>query len=105
MTRKDEKKDDKKTEAKPMGFHGLKFEIQEEVAPRTRIRVIGVGGGGSNAVARMLQVLARFLLESRSERQVSDGPSAQSRQAPRSDADPIPWPLAQDCANGEGQGR
>jgi cell division protein FtsZ len=33
----------------------LKFEIQEELAPKTRIRVFGVGGGGSNAVARMLQ--------------------------------------------------
>jgi cell division protein FtsZ len=28
--------------------------IQEEAAPKTRIRVFGVGGGGSNAVARML---------------------------------------------------
>jgi len=34
----------------------LKFTIQEEtsIQPKTRIRVIGVGGGGSNAVARML---------------------------------------------------
>ena len=38
-----------------MPIHALKFEIQEEAAPRTRIRVIGVGGGGSNAVARMLE--------------------------------------------------
>ena len=38
-----------------MALHPLKFEIQEEAAPRTRIRVIGVGGGGSNAVARMLE--------------------------------------------------
>ncbi|MEP6960691.1 MAG: cell division protein FtsZ [Acidobacteriota bacterium] len=38
-----------------MAFAPLKFEIQEEAAPKTRIRVFGVGGGGSNAVARMLQ--------------------------------------------------
>jgi len=49
------RKDEKKTEATPVAFNALKFEIQEEAAPRTRIRVIGVGGGGSNAVARMMQ--------------------------------------------------
>ncbi len=38
-----------------MAFEPLKFEIQEDIAPKTRIRVLGVGGGGSNAVARMLQ--------------------------------------------------
>src|ERR1700749_3936915 len=38
-----------------MPLDSLKFVIEEEVAPRTRIRVFGVGGGGSNAVARMLQ--------------------------------------------------
>jgi cell division protein FtsZ len=38
-----------------MAFEPLKFEIQEELTPKTRIRVFGVGGGGSNAVARMLQ--------------------------------------------------
>src|SRR4029077_54395 len=38
-----------------MALDKLKFAIQEEPAPRTRIRVFGVGGGGSNAVARMLQ--------------------------------------------------
>src|SRR6202047_3522606 len=38
-----------------MGLGALKFVIQEEAAPKTRIRVFGVGGGGSNAVARMLQ--------------------------------------------------
>ncbi|HEY2843801.1 MAG TPA: cell division protein FtsZ [Bryobacteraceae bacterium] len=38
-----------------MALDKLKFAIQEEEAPRTRIRVFGVGGGGSNAVARMLQ--------------------------------------------------
>lgn len=33
----------------------LKFAIQEEEAPGTRIKVIGVGGGGANAVARMIK--------------------------------------------------
>ena len=33
---------------------GLKFEIQEESLLGTKIKVIGIGGGGSNAVARML---------------------------------------------------
>src|SRR5258708_4252511 len=37
-----------------MALDGLKFMIEEEPAPRTRIRVFGVGGGGSNAVARMM---------------------------------------------------
>ncbi|MBI3280652.1 MAG: cell division protein FtsZ [Acidobacteria bacterium] len=32
----------------------LKFEVQEELDLGTRIKVIGVGGGGSNAVARMM---------------------------------------------------
>ena len=32
----------------------LKFEIQEEVLVGTKIKVIGVGGGGANAVARMM---------------------------------------------------
>jgi cell division protein FtsZ len=32
----------------------LKFELQEETIAGTRIKVIGVGGGGSNAVARMM---------------------------------------------------
>ena len=32
----------------------MKFEIQDEVVVGTRIKVIGVGGGGSNAVARMM---------------------------------------------------
>ena len=35
-------------------MEGLKFAIQEEIPPGTRIKVIGVGGGGSNAVARMI---------------------------------------------------
>jgi len=33
---------------------GLKYEIQEDVRTGARIKVIGVGGGGSNAVARMI---------------------------------------------------
>ena len=37
-----------------MALSPLKFVIQEEAAPKTRIRVFGVGGGGCNAVARML---------------------------------------------------
>src|SRR5438128_841479 len=32
----------------------LKFVIQEEALPGTRIKVVVVGGGGSNAVARMM---------------------------------------------------
>lgn len=37
-----------------MSLEALKFAIQEETSPQTKIRVLGVGGGGSNAVARML---------------------------------------------------
>src|SRR6516164_8453982 len=37
-----------------MGLDALKFVIQEDIAPKTKIRVFGVGGGGCNAVARML---------------------------------------------------
>ena len=37
-----------------MALEALKFAIQEETAPRTTIRVFGVGGAGGNAVARML---------------------------------------------------
>ncbi|MBV9767292.1 MAG: cell division protein FtsZ, partial [Acidobacteriaceae bacterium] len=33
----------------------LKFLIEDEVQLGTKIKVVGVGGGGSNAVARMLQ--------------------------------------------------
>ncbi len=33
----------------------LKYSIEDEAQMGTRIKVIGVGGGGSNAVARMLQ--------------------------------------------------
>ena len=37
-----------------MALDGLNFEIQEEINLGTKIKVIGVGGGGSNAVARMM---------------------------------------------------
>ena len=39
-----------------MALEGLKFVMEEDdnSMPRTKIRVFGVGGGGSNAVARML---------------------------------------------------
>jgi len=33
---------------------GLRFELQEEAQPRPKIRVIGVGGAGSNAVAHIM---------------------------------------------------
>jgi cell division protein FtsZ len=36
-------------------MENLKYEIEEEVSLGTRIKVIGVGGGGCNAVARMVQ--------------------------------------------------
>src|SRR5258708_2510081 len=35
-------------------FDRLKYELQEESRRGARIKVIGVGGGGSNAVARMI---------------------------------------------------
>src|SRR6266852_4649161 len=35
-------------------MEALKFVIQEEALLGTKIKVIGVGGGGSNAVARMM---------------------------------------------------
>lgn len=38
-----------------MSGEDLKFLIEEEVQLGTKIKVVGVGGGGSNAVARMLQ--------------------------------------------------
>jgi cell division protein FtsZ len=34
---------------------GLKFEVAEEVDPGTKIKVVGVGGAGGNAVARMME--------------------------------------------------
>jgi cell division protein FtsZ len=37
-----------------MGIDDLKYEIEEEARSGTRIKVIGVGGGGCNAVARMV---------------------------------------------------
>ncbi|MBM3774853.1 MAG: cell division protein FtsZ [Acidobacteria bacterium] len=36
-------------------FNGLKYELEDDLGPLARIKVIGVGGGGSNAVARMFQ--------------------------------------------------
>lgn len=33
---------------------GLKFQLEEDYTLNTKIKVIGVGGGGSNAVARMM---------------------------------------------------
>ncbi|MDX2267294.1 MAG: cell division protein FtsZ [Bryobacter sp.] len=33
---------------------GMKFELEEDFVPPTRIKVVGVGGGGGNAVARMM---------------------------------------------------
>src|SRR6202521_4109484 len=38
-----------------MALDSLKFVIEEEPAPNTKIRVLGVGGGGCNAVARLLK--------------------------------------------------
>ena len=37
-----------------MNLEGLKFEMEEESPKGTKFKVIGVGGGGSNAVARMM---------------------------------------------------
>src|SRR2546425_13344792 len=37
-----------------VSFDRLKYELQEETYKGARIKVIGVGGGGSNAVARMI---------------------------------------------------
>src|SRR5579864_216285 len=36
------------------GFDRLKYELQEETRKGARNKVVGVGGGGSNAVARMI---------------------------------------------------
>jgi len=36
------------------GFDRLKYELQDETRKGARIKVVGVGGGGSNAVARMI---------------------------------------------------
>src|SRR6202045_4764968 len=36
------------------GFDRLKYELQEKTRKGARIKVVGVGGGGSNAVARMI---------------------------------------------------
>jgi cell division protein FtsZ len=40
-------------------LESLKFEIQEDSVGGTRIKVIGVGGGGSNAVSRMMDAGVR----------------------------------------------
>jgi cell division protein FtsZ len=37
-----------------MSLEGLKFEMEEESPKGTKFKVMGVGGGGSNAVARMM---------------------------------------------------
>src|SRR6202171_1200647 len=37
-----------------VSFDRLKYELQEETRKGARIKVVGVGGGGSNAVARMI---------------------------------------------------
>lgn len=37
-----------------MALGELKFAMEDDISPKTKIRVFGVGGGGSNAVARML---------------------------------------------------
>src|SRR5690242_8253426 len=33
----------------------LKYEMQDENRPTARVKVVGVGGGGSNAVAHMME--------------------------------------------------
>jgi len=38
----------------PANLDAFRFEIQDEAPPGTRIKVVGVGGGGANAVARMM---------------------------------------------------
>jgi cell division protein FtsZ len=53
-TAPDKKKTRRRKEKTVMALDALKFVMQEEEAPKTRIRVFGVGGGGTNAVARML---------------------------------------------------
>jgi cell division protein FtsZ len=37
------------------GFEALRLTLDEETRMGARIKVIGVGGGGSNAVSRMVQ--------------------------------------------------
>jgi len=37
------------------GVDGMRFQLQDEARKGARIKVIGVGGAGSNAVARMLE--------------------------------------------------
>src|SRR5712692_7421258 len=40
----------------PQQVKRLRLRLQEETSAGARIKVIGVGGGGSNAVSRMVQV-------------------------------------------------
>lgn len=49
------KKEEKTVPQKESKFDALKFEIQDDIPAGTRIKVIGVGGGGCNAVSRMFQ--------------------------------------------------
>jgi cell division protein FtsZ len=48
------KKKERKMSLLDTGFDRLKYELQEESRKGARIKVVGVGGGGSNAVARMI---------------------------------------------------
>jgi cell division protein FtsZ len=49
-----DKQKKRRKEKTVMAVDALKFVIQEDETPKTRIRVLGVGGGGTNAVGRML---------------------------------------------------
>src|SRR4051794_29302266 len=44
-----------KTSSKPIAEDGKMFELIEKMAPNAVIKVIGVGGGGGNAVSHMVQ--------------------------------------------------
>jgi cell division protein FtsZ len=37
------------------GFDGLKFVIEEDIPAGAKVKVIGVGGGGTNAVSRLIE--------------------------------------------------
>jgi len=41
-------------EERPMSEQGLKFDFADELARFARIKVVGVGGGGGNAISRMM---------------------------------------------------
>jgi len=49
------KKEETPVPQKESKFDALKFEIQDDIPAGTRIKVIGVGGGGCNAVSRMFE--------------------------------------------------